>query len=61
MIASQQPRDVFEVEMAIAKSVSDATHGFDPVEIARLKALAGISTALPNQESPQTLDSESGI
>jgi hypothetical protein len=47
--------------MAIAKSVSDATHGFDPVEIARLKALAGISTALPNQESPQTLDSESGI
>lgn len=59
MIASQQPRDVFEVELAIAKSVSDATHGFDNAEIERLKALLrGSSTALLRQESLQSLESE---
>ena len=41
MIASQQPRDVFEVELAIAKQVAAATKDFDPSEIARLKLLAG--------------------
>ena len=47
MVASQQPRDVFEVELAIAKQVADATKDFDPAEIARLKLLAGVIDVVP--------------
>lgn len=57
-IASKS-RDEFAVDLDIARHIAAATNNFDPAELARLKALAGVSIALPNQESTQTLDSES--
>jgi hypothetical protein len=39
---ASKARDEGAVDSDIARHVSEATHGFDPAEIARLKALAGV-------------------
>jgi len=59
---TSKSRDEFAVEREIAKHVAAATNNFDPAEIARLKALAGVIDVVgPKQQSPQMLESEGGL
>jgi hypothetical protein len=62
-VLSPQPgtRSEADLDVMIAQRVSEATNGFDPAEIARLKFLAESvqqSTASPIRCSPQMVDSE---
>lgn len=65
-VSGQQPgtRSELELDVMIAQRVSEATSGFDPAEIARLKALAETvqqSSASPIRCSRQMPDSEGRI